>query len=81
MIATGITHSIQELVDAAFEAVGLRAKDYVVTDPKFLRPAEVDFLVGNSEKAKKKLGWSPRVSFEQLIRMMVNEDLRLLQRR
>lgn len=79
VIATGKAHSVQELVDIAFEAVGLKAKDYMVTDPKFLRPAEVDFLIGNPEKAKKKLQWSPRVSFEQLIRMMVNEDLKVLQ--
>ncbi len=81
VIATGTAHSVQELVDTAFEAVDLRAKDYVVTDPKFLRPAEVDFLIGNPEKAKKKLQWSPKVSFERLIQMMVNEDLRFLKGR
>lgn len=81
VIATGKAHSVQELVDAAFEAVGLKAKDYVVTDPKFLRPAEVDSLIGNPEKAKKKLQWSPKVPFERLIQMMVNEDLKLLQGR
>jgi GDPmannose 4,6-dehydratase len=81
VIATGMAHSVQELVDTAFETVGLRAKDYVVTDPKYLRPAEVDFLIGKPEKAKKKLQWNPGVSFEQLIRMMVNEDLKLLQGR
>lgn len=81
VIATGTAHSVQDLVDTAFQAVGLRAKDYVVTDPKFLRPAEVDFLIGNPEKAKKKLQWSPKVSFERLIQMMVNEDLRFLKGR
>lgn len=81
VIATGKAHSVQELVDIAFEAVGLKAKDYVVTDPKFLRPAEVDSLIGNPEKAKKKLLWNPKVSFERLIQMMVNEDLKLLQGR
>lgn len=78
VISTGKAHSVQELVDVAFEAVGLKSKDYVVTDPKFLRPAEVDFLIGNPEKAKTKLQWRPKVSFEQLIQMMVNEDLRIL---
>lgn len=81
VISTGKAHSVQELVDVAFEAVGLKAKDYVVTDPKFLRPAEVDFLIGNPEKARKKLQWRPKVSFEQLIQMMVNEDLRILKGR
>lgn len=81
VISTGKAHSVQELVDVAFEAVGLKAKDYVVTDPKFLRPAEVDFLIGNPEKARKKLQWRPKVSFEQLIQMMVIEDLRILKGR
>lgn len=81
VISTGKAHSVQELVDVAFEAVGLKAKDYVVTDPMFLRPAEVDSLIGNPEKARKKLQWRPKVSFEQLIQMMVNEDLRILKER
>ncbi|NKE70968.1 GDP-mannose 4,6-dehydratase [Candidatus Manganitrophus noduliformans] len=78
VIATGETHSVQQLVNIAFDCVGLNAKDYVVTDPKFLRPAEVDLLIGSSEKAKKKLGWTPSVSFEKLIEMMVKEDISLL---
>lgn len=81
VISTGETHSVQELVDIAFDCVGLKAKDYVVIDPKFLRPAEVDLLIGNSEKAKKKIKWEPRVSFNELINMMVKEDLRLLKGR
>lgn len=78
VIATSQTHSVQELVDIAFDCVGLKAKDYVVTDPKFLRPAEVDLLIGNSEKANKKLGWTPSVSFEKLIALMVQEDISLI---
>lgn len=81
VIATGEAHSVQELVDIAFDCVGLKAKDYVVIDPQFLRPAEVDFLIGNPEKAKKKLKWEPRVSFNELISVMVKEDLRLLKGR
>lgn len=78
LIATGETHSVHELVEIAFDCVGLRAKDYVVTDPKLLRPAEVDSLVGNPEKAKKKLKWKPRVRFQELITMMVQADLKSL---
>lgn len=78
VIATGETHSVQELVDTAFECVGLKAKEYIVIDPKFLRPAEVDILIGKPEKAKKKLGWTPSVSFEKLIGMMVKQDISLL---
>lgn len=81
VIATGEAHSVQELVDIAFDCVGLKSKDYLVIDPKFLRPAEVDFLIGNSEKAKKKLHWEPIVSFHELIRMMINEDLKHLKGR
>lgn len=78
LIATGETHSVQELVEIAFDCVGLKAKDYVVTDPKFLRPAEVDFLVGNPEKARKILKWDPQIKFHELITMMVQADLNLL---
>lgn len=78
VIATGRSHSVQELVEIAFDAVGLKAREHVVTDPKFLRPAEVDSLIGNPEKAIKELEWSSEVSFVDLINMMVEEDLRLL---
>jgi GDPmannose 4,6-dehydratase len=81
VIATGETHSVQELVDIAFDCAGLKAKNYVVTDPKFLRPAEVDLLIGDPEKAKQKLGWVPSVSFEKLVHMMVEEDLALLRKK
>jgi GDPmannose 4,6-dehydratase len=80
VIATGETHSVQELCDVAFSYLGLDYRDYVVSDSKFYRPAEVDQLVGDASKARKVLGWEPRVSFEELIRMMVDADLEALQR-
>lgn len=78
VIATGETHSVREFVERAFETVGLKYEDYVVTDPAFMRPAEVDILLGDPTKAKQKLGWEPKISFEELVRMMVEEDMRLL---
>src|ERR671923_412620 len=78
VIATGEAHSVRELVDVAFAHVGLDPKDYVRTDPRFLRPAEVEHLVGDYSKAKEKLGWEPRTTFEELVRMMVDSDLELL---
>ncbi len=76
IIATGETHTVNEWVEIAFRSVGLNWEDYVVIDPKYIRPAEVDLLLGDSEKAKKKLGWKPSVDFEQLIEMMVQQDLK-----
>lgn len=78
VIATGETHSVERLLEVAFEVVGLDWKNYTVQDEKFMRPAEVDLLVGDPTKAGKKLGWEPTVSFEQLIQMMVESDLQLL---
>lgn len=78
VIATGETHSVERLLEVAFEVVGLDWKNYTVQDEKFMRPAEVDLLVGDSTKAGKKLGWEPNVSFEQLVQMMVESDLQLL---
>jgi GDPmannose 4,6-dehydratase len=75
VIATGQEHSVREVVDIAFAHVGLDAGPYVKTDPKFLRPAEVDHLVGDASKAREKLGWEPRVSFQELVEMMVDADL------
>ena len=75
VIATGEAHSVRELCEIAFERVGLNWEDYVKIDPAFLRPAEVDFLIGDCTKAKEKLGWTPRVSFKELIEMMVDSDL------
>lgn len=80
VICTGETHSVREFCEAAFEHVGLDYRDYVVQDPRFYRPAEVDLLVGNPQKARQQLGWEPRVSFEELVRMMVDADLKSLGR-
>jgi len=76
VVATGETHSVREFVELAFGAAGLDWKKYVVLDPKFLRPAEVELLVGDPAKAKKKLGWAPKVSFQELIKMMVDADIK-----
>ena len=75
VIATGETHSVRELCEVAFAAAGLDWTDYVVTDPKFLRPAEVDLLVGDATKARTELGWTCDVDFYRLIEMMVAADL------
>jgi len=75
VIATAKNHSVRELAQIAFEHVGLDYKDFVEVDPRFVRPAEVDVLLGDSSYAQKKLGWKPEVSFEQLIKMMVDADL------
>jgi GDPmannose 4,6-dehydratase len=75
VIATGETHVVRELCEIAFARVGLRWQEHVVADPKFVRPAEVDLLQGDASKAKRVLGWQPRVSFRQLVEMMVDADL------
>ena len=80
VIATGENHTVRELVDIAFSYVGLNYKDHIIIDEKFLRPAEVDILIGDSTKARKKLGWKPEVSFEQLIKMMVDSDMELIKK-
>ena len=80
VIATGKTHSVRELCEVAFGYLGLDYRDYVVSDPKFYRPAEVDQLVGDASKARRVLGWEPRVSFEELIHIMVDADTEALQR-
>jgi GDPmannose 4,6-dehydratase len=76
VLGTGVTHSVREFCEAAFGSVGLDYQNYVVQDPRFYRPAEVDLLVSNPQKARKKLGWSPRVDFEELVRLMVEADLK-----
>jgi GDPmannose 4,6-dehydratase len=76
VISTGKTHSIEELVEIAFTDADLEWKDYVVIDPRFVRPAEVDLLVGDSSRARDKLKWQPKVRFEELIRMMVDFDIK-----
>jgi GDPmannose 4,6-dehydratase len=75
VVATGETHSVRELVDVAFEYVGLDWQQYVVQDPRFMRPAEVDLLIGDPSQAREKLGWTPEVGFSELVRMMVDADL------
>jgi GDPmannose 4,6-dehydratase len=78
VIATGETHSVQQFLEEAFSYVDLDWHDYVIQDPRFMRPAEVDMLVGDPTKAGKQLGWEPSVSFVELVRMMVDADLEML---
>ncbi len=78
VIATGQTHSVQELLEVAFSCAGLDWKKYVEIDPKLVRPAEVDYLCGDASKARRVLGWKPEVNFQQLIEMMVEADLNSL---
>ncbi len=81
VIGTGRTHSVRELVEAAFSHVGLDWQKHVVTDPRFMRPAEVDLLLADPSKARQELGWTPQVNFQQLIAMMVDSDLERLSAR
>ncbi|ADO73794.1 GDP-mannose 4,6-dehydratase [Stigmatella aurantiaca] len=78
VIATNETHTVRELVEIAFARVGLDWQKYVVINPAFVRPAEVDLLIGDYAKAKRKLGWEPTVRFQQLVEMMVDADLERL---
>jgi GDPmannose 4,6-dehydratase len=78
VVATGETHTVQKLVETAFNHVGLDWKKHVKQDPRYMRPAEVDLLVGDPSKAGNKLGWEPAVNFTELIKMMVDSDLKLL---
>ena len=78
VIATGIAHSVRDLVQIAFARVGLDWREYVRTDPQFLRPAEVDQLIGDPSKARRRLGWEPTVDFQGLVEMMVDADLHRL---
>jgi GDPmannose 4,6-dehydratase len=78
VVATGISRSVRDLVDAAFGHVGLRADDYVKVDPELVRPREPVELVGDPSKAREKLGWEPRTSFDDLVAMMVETDLEQL---
>lgn len=75
VIATGETHSVREFLDEAFGLVGLDWKKYVEIDPRYYRPAEVDLLLGNSAKAKEKLGWKPKTTFKELVKIMLEYDL------
>ncbi|WP_322815117.1 GDP-mannose 4,6-dehydratase [Chloroflexus sp.] len=78
VIATGETHSVREFCELAFGYVGLDYRDYVVIDQRFMRPAEVDLLIGDASKARQKLGWQPRTTFPELVQMMVEADLQLV---
>ena len=80
VIATNQTHSVREFLQVAFDHVGLDWKKYVEIDPRYHRPAEVDLLIGDSSKAKQKLGWEPKTKFEALTRLMVDADIELLRR-
>lgn len=80
VVATGETYTVREFVQLAFEAAGLDWEKYVVVDPKFFRPAEVELLIGSPKKAEEKLGWKRKVSFKGLVNMMVEGDLKLLGR-
>jgi len=79
VIATNETHTVQEFVEKAFDRVGLNWKDYVEFDERYMRPAEVDLLIGDATKAKEKLGWEPKVTFEKLVEIMVDADVEDLQ--
>jgi GDPmannose 4,6-dehydratase len=81
VIATQETHSVRDLCEIAFARAGLDWQEHVLVDPKFVRPAEVDHLIGNPAKARAKLGWEPTVSFRQLVETMVDADLERLRSR
>jgi GDPmannose 4,6-dehydratase len=80
VIGTGETHTVREFCELAFDAAGLDWEKYVKVDPQFLRPAEVNLLLADASKAKKKLRWTPKVSFRQLVKMMVQSDIELVAR-
>jgi GDPmannose 4,6-dehydratase len=77
LIATGETHSVRQFIEKAFGYLDLDWKEYVEIDPRYFRPAEVDLLVGDATKARRNLGWEPKVRFEQLVELMVDHDLKL----
>lgn len=77
VIATGETHSVREFLSEAFGCLDLDWKEYVETDPRYYRPAEVDLLLGDASKARRVLGWEPKITFKQLVRIMVDHDLEL----
>lgn len=78
VVATGETHSVREFLEEAFTYAGLRWEDYVEVDARYFRPAEVDLLIGDASKARRKLGWEPRTSFKDLVRLMVDADMKFL---
>ncbi len=80
VVATGEAHSVREFVEEVFGLLEMDWQDYVVIDPRYVRPSEVDYLLGDSSKARKKLGWKPRVSFQALVEMMVESDMEIAHR-
>jgi GDPmannose 4,6-dehydratase len=78
VVATGVTHTVKRLLEVAFAHAGLDYREHVESDPALFRPAEVAHLLGNSSKARRQLGWEPKVSFEELIGMMVDSDIELV---
>ena len=80
VIATGETHSVREFLEEAFGYARLDWRKYVEFDPRYLRPAEVDHLIGDASKARQRLGWRPQTSFKDLVRIMVDADVALLER-
>lgn len=80
VVATGETHSVREFLDVAFGHVGIDWTKHVEIDPRYFRPAEVDLLIGDASKARQRLGWTPRVRFDELVRMMVDADVALVKR-
>ena len=79
VVATGESRTVREFCEIAFSSLGLNYEDYVKVDPKFFRPAEVDYLLGDPSKIKAKLNWSPKTSFKQLVERMIEGDLKLAQ--
>jgi GDPmannose 4,6-dehydratase len=80
VIATGVQHSVRELVQIAFDEAGLDWREHVDVDPGLLRPADISRLVGDASKARSELGWAPKTSFEELVRTMTRSDLERLSR-
>lgn len=81
VVATNETHTVREFVEEAFKHVGLNWEDYVETDPRYFRPAEVDLLIGDPTKATKELGWKPKTTFKELVKIMVDADLQELEKK
>jgi len=80
VIYTGETHSVREFYELAFNELGINYRDFVSIDPIYYRPSEVDLLLGDSHKAKTQLGWTPQTSFNDLIRIMIENDLQLAEK-
>jgi GDPmannose 4,6-dehydratase len=80
VVATDETHSVREFCEKAFARLDLDYRDFIEIDPRYFRPAEVDLLLGSAAKARRQLGWKPRVSFDELVALMVDSDLELARR-